>query len=60
MVRAKLVVFVTPPPVADTVTDDVPTGVDPVVLMVNVEEQVGLQLGEENDAVAPEGKPVIE
>jgi hypothetical protein len=28
--------------------------------MVNVEEQVGAQLGEENDAVAPAGKPEAE
>jgi hypothetical protein len=60
IIRAKLVVFVTPPPVADTVTADVPPGADPVVLMVNVEEQVGLQLAEENEAVAPEGKPATE
>jgi hypothetical protein len=60
MVRVKLVVFVTPPPIADTVTADVPTGVDPVVLIVNVEEQVGLQLAEEREAVAPDGKPITE
>ena len=59
-VRLNDVVRVTPPPVADAVIADVPAGVEPVVLMVNVEEQVGLQLAEEKDAVAPEGKPVTE
>ena len=59
-VRLNEVVRVTPPPVADTVTADVPAGVDPAGVMVNVEEQVGLQLAEENEAVAPEGKPATE
>jgi hypothetical protein len=36
---------------------DVPPGVELVVLIVKVEEQVGLQLAAENEAVAPEGKP---
>ena len=46
---------------ADTVIRKVPAGVVPaVVLMVNVEEQVGAQLGEEKDAVAPAGKPEAE
>jgi hypothetical protein len=49
--------LVIPPPAADTVIGKVPAGVVPaVVLIVNVEEQVGLQLGEENEAVAPAGK----
>jgi hypothetical protein len=60
MVRVKLVVLVMPPPVAETVMADVPPGADPVVLMVNVEEQVGLQLGDANEAVAPEGRPATE
>lgn len=60
-VRLKEVVRVTPPPVADTVTVDVPAGVVPaVVLIVNVDEQVGVQLADENEAVAPEGNPEAE
>ena len=51
---------VAPPPVADTVTADVPAGVELLLLIVNVEEQVGLQLDEENEAVVPEGKPATE
>ena len=52
---------VTPPPVADTVIVEDPAGVVPaVVLIVNVEEQVGVQLGNENDALAPAGKPEAE
>ena len=60
-VKLNDVVRVTAPPVADTVTVDVPAGVVPaVVLMVNVEEQVGLQLVDENETVAPEGNPEAE
>ena len=59
-VRLNDVVRVTPPPVADAVIADVPADVEPVVLITNVEEQVGLQLAEEKEAVAPEGKPAIE
>ena len=60
-VRLNEVVLLTPPPPADTVIVDVPAGVVPaVVLMVNVEEQVGLQLADEKDAVAPAGSPVAE
>jgi hypothetical protein len=59
-VRLNEVVRVTPPPAADTVMAVVPVGVEPVVLMVKVEEQVGLQLAEENEAVDPEGKPATE
>jgi hypothetical protein len=56
-----VVVRVTPPPTADTVIVEVPAGVVPaVVVMVNVEEQVGLQLADEKDAVAPAGKPAAE
>jgi hypothetical protein len=56
-VRLNEVVRVTPPPVADTVMAEVPAGVELLLLIVNVEEQVGLQLDEENEAVVPEGKP---
>jgi hypothetical protein len=59
-VRLNEVVRVTPPPVTDTVTADVPAGVELPVLIVKVEEQVGLQLAEENEAVDPEGKPATE
>ena len=60
-VKLKAVVRVTPPPLADTVMVEVPAGVVPaVVLIVNVEEQVGLQLVPENEAVAPAGKPDAE
>ena len=60
-VRLNEVVRVTPPLVAaDTVMADVPAGVEPLVLIVNVEEQVGLQLEEEKEAVAPPGNPEAE
>ena len=59
-VKLKVVVFVTPPPVADTVMFEVPPGVEPLVLIVNVDEQVGLQLAVENEAVAPAGSPEAE
>ena len=59
-VRLNEVVRVTPPPAADTVMTDVPAGVEPLVLIVNVEEQVGLQLPEEKEAVAPPGNPEVE
>jgi hypothetical protein len=39
---------------------EAPAGVEPVVLMVRVEEQVGLQVAEEKDAVDPEGRPETE
>ena len=59
-VRLNEVDRVTPPPVADTVTADVPAAVELLLLIVNVEEQVGLQLAEENEAVFPDGKPATE
>lgn len=59
-VKLNEVVRVTPPPVAATAMVDVPAGVEPLVLIVNVEEQVGLQLAEEKEAVDPEGKPATE
>jgi len=59
-VRLNDVVRVTSPSVADAVIADVPADVEPVVLITNVEEQVGLQLAEEKEAVAPEGKPATE
>ena len=53
----KAVVLLTPPPVDVTVIGKLPAGVDPLVLIVNTVEQVGLQEVEENDSVAPEGSP---
>jgi len=56
-VKLNEVVWVTPPPVADTLMVKDPAGVVPLVLIVNVVEQLGVQLVDENDAVAPVGKP---
>jgi len=53
-------VLFTPPPVAVTVMLELPAGVELLVLMVSVEEQLGLQLVEEKEAVAPVGKPEAE
>jgi hypothetical protein len=58
--RLNVVVLVTPPPAAVAVTVELPAGVEALVLMVRVEEQVGLQVGEENEAVAPVGRPEAE
>jgi hypothetical protein len=52
--------LVTPPPDADTVMVELPAAVELLALIVSVEEQLGLQLAEENDAVAPVGKPEAE
>ena len=54
-VKLNVVVLVTPPPVAVTVMLELPAGVELLVLMVSVEEQAGLQLVEEKEAVAPVG-----
>ena len=59
-VKLNVVVLVTPPPVAVTVMVELPAGVEAVVLTVNVEEQVGLQLSREKEAVAPVGRPAAE
>ena len=59
-VRLNVVVLVTPPPVAVTVMVELPAAVELLVLMVSVEEQLGLQLVEDNEAVAPEGSPDTE
>ena len=59
-VKLNVVVLVTPPPVASTVMLELPAGVELLVLMVSVEEQAGLQLVEEKEAVAPVGKPEAE
>ena len=59
-VKLNAVVLVTPPPVAVTVTVELPAEVVLLVLMVSVEEQFGLQLVEEKEAVTPAGKPEAE
>ena len=59
-VRVNVVVLLTPLPVAVTVMVELPAGVEPLVLMVRVEEQAGLQEVEEKDAVAPVGSPEAE
>jgi hypothetical protein len=59
-VKLNIVVLVAPPPVAVTVMLEFPAGVELLVLMVRVEEQAGLQLVEEKEAVAPVGKPEAE
>jgi hypothetical protein len=59
--RVNVVVFETPLPFdAVTVMVELPAGVEPLVLMVRVEEHLGLQLFEEKKAVAPEGSPNVE
>jgi hypothetical protein len=59
-VKLNVVVLVTPPPAAVTVIGELPAGVEALALMVRVEEQVGLQVAEENEAVAPVGRPEAE
>ena len=58
--KLKAVVRVTPPPTAVTLTVELPAGVELVVLMFRVGEQLGLQLFGENEAVAPAGSPEAE
>ena len=59
-VKLNVVVLVTPPPDAVTVMVELPAAVELLALIVTIEEQVGLQLAEENEAVAPVGKPEAE
>jgi|SRR5689334_12136761 len=56
-VSVKFAVLVMPPPVALTVMEKLPVGVDPLVLILRTVEQVGLQEAEEKELVAPEGSP---
>ena len=58
--KLNVVVLVTPPPDAETVIVELPAAVVLLVLMVSVEEQAGLQLVEEKEALAPVGKPEAE
>jgi len=55
--RVKAVVRVTPPPVEVMVTGKLPPGVDPLGLIFNTVEHVGVQEVDEKDPVAPEGRP---
>ena len=55
--RVNTVDLVIPPPVDVNVTGYIPAGVAPLVFIVSIVEQVGVQDVEENDAVAPEGSP---
>jgi hypothetical protein len=59
-VKLNVVVLVIPPPAAVTMMLELPAGVELLVLMVSVEEQAGLQLIEEKEALAPVGKPEAE
>ena len=56
-VKVKAVLLVMPPAAALIVTEKFPVGVDPVVLILSTVEQVGVQEAEENEPVAPEGRP---
>jgi hypothetical protein len=56
-VKPNVVVLVTPAPLTVTMMVELPAGVEPVVVMVNTEEQFGLQLPEEKEAVVPVGNP---
>src|SRR5690349_23888120 len=55
--NVKPVLLEMPPPVALTVTEKFPVGVDPVVVILRTVEQVGVQEVDENEPVAPEGRP---
>ena len=57
-VNVKAVLLLIPPPIALTVTGKFPVGVDPVVLILSIVEQAGVQEVEENEPVAPVGRPV--
>jgi hypothetical protein len=56
-VRVKAVVLVMPPPVALTVMEKLPVGVEPLVVILRTAEHVGAQEAEEKELVAPEGSP---
>jgi hypothetical protein len=56
-VSVKFAVLVTPPPIALTVMEKLPVGVDPVVAILRTVEQLGLQEAGEKEGVAPEGSP---
>ena len=56
-VKVKALLLVTPPPMALTVTEKFPVGVDPVVVILRTVEQLRVQEAGEKDAKAPEGSP---
>ena len=58
--KLNVLVFVTLPPDAVTVIVELPAAVELLALMVSVEEQLGLQLAEDNEAVTPKGSPDTE
>ena len=55
--KLKALLLVIPAPVAFTVIGKFPVGVDPLVVIFNSVEQVGLQDAEEKEPAAPEGRP---
>ena len=57
ILNVKLVLLVMPPAIAVIVIKKFPVGVDPLVAMLRTVEQVGVQDAEENDPLAPEGRP---
>jgi hypothetical protein len=59
-VRVKVVVRVNPPPVAVTVTGELPMGVEAEAVMVMVVGHVGVQEVGLNVAVVPVGSPETE
>lgn len=56
-VSGKPVVLVIEPLVALMVTEKIPAGVDPVMVILSIVEQVRVQEEGEKDPVAPEGNP---
>ena len=56
-IKVKAVLLVMVPAAALIVTEKFPVGVDPVVLILRTVEQAGVQEAEENEPVAPEGRP---
>ena len=59
-VNEKVVVWDREPATPVTVIIEDPVGVDADVVMVSVDEQVGLHDADEKEAVAPAGRPVAE
>ena len=58
--KLNVVVFVIPPPDAVTVIGELPAAVELLAIMVSVQEQLGVQVAEENEVVAPVGRPEAE
>ncbi len=55
--KVKAEARVTPPPAALMLIEKLPVGVDPLVAMLRRAEHVGLHDVDENEPVAPEGRP---